>query len=121
MTINCWEFKQCGRQPGGARTAEMGICPASTLEAANGFLGGRNGGRACAYITGTFCSGMIEGTYREKAKGCEYCDFFAKVRKEEGGACSILSFIAHVRGRDQHVHDKLVSENAGLPGIPSHR
>ena len=28
--INCWEVKKCGREPGGAKVAELGVCPAST-------------------------------------------------------------------------------------------
>jgi len=40
----------------------MGVCPAATFEAADGFCEGKNGGRACVYITGTFCSGTIQGT-----------------------------------------------------------
>ena len=27
---NCWEVKQCGRQPGGAKTGELGVCLATT-------------------------------------------------------------------------------------------
>ena len=44
---NCWEFKKCGREPGGVKTAELGVCPAATTEKANGLNSGRNGGRAC--------------------------------------------------------------------------
>lgn len=27
MKFNCWEFKQCGREPGGANS-QLGSCPA---------------------------------------------------------------------------------------------
>jgi len=27
--LNCWEFKKCGRQPGGPKVAELGVCPAT--------------------------------------------------------------------------------------------
>jgi len=26
--LNCWEFKRCGRQFGGEKVADLGICPA---------------------------------------------------------------------------------------------
>ncbi len=121
MTMNCWEFKKCGRQPGGARVSEMGPCPAATFSVANGFLGGRNGGRACTYVTGTFCSGTIQGTYREKSKNCDECDFYMKVRQEEGAACSIFAFIAYIRERDQQAHERFTRENAGVAGIGKRR
>jgi len=25
---NCWEFKKCGREPGGEKADRLGICPA---------------------------------------------------------------------------------------------
>ena len=37
---NCWEVKKCGRQVGGVKVAELGVCPAASTKAANGFNGG---------------------------------------------------------------------------------
>src|SRR5512146_981706 len=116
MRLNCWEFKKCGREPGGAQSAAMGVCPAATFKAADGFLGGRNGGRACTYVTGTFCSGTVQGTYREKSKNCDECDFYEKVRQEEGAACSIFSFVAYIRERDREAHERFTRENVGVAG-----
>ena len=56
---NCWEFKKCGREPGGGNILKEGVCPAATFELADGFCGGKNGGRACAYIIGTLCSADV--------------------------------------------------------------
>ncbi len=28
--LNCWDFKKCGRQSGGEKAHELGVCPAST-------------------------------------------------------------------------------------------
>ncbi len=81
--LNCWEFNNCGREPEGAKAHKMGICPASIFEQANGFLGGKNGGRACAYIAGTFCSQTLAGTSRDKKKLCISCDFYRLLRDEE--------------------------------------
>ena len=95
--INCWEFKRCGREPGGSKVHEMGTCPAATLTEADGFCGGKNGGRACAYITGTFCSNTIQGTHREKEKHCGECDFYKLLKTEEGADCSVINFTNHTK------------------------
>ncbi len=26
--LNCWEFRKCGREPGGIKVHESGVCPA---------------------------------------------------------------------------------------------
>ena len=46
MKQNCWEFHNCGREEGGARATEMGVCPAASATEADGFCDGKNGGRA---------------------------------------------------------------------------
>ncbi len=81
--LNCWEFKKCGRQPGGYKEKDLGICPASTEKALDGIHGGRNAGRACWVVAGTRCRGSIQGTYALKIKDCIECDFYKYVRKGE--------------------------------------
>ena len=83
MKANCWEIKQCGRQPGGAKAAELGVCPASTasLHECNG---GRYGGRVCWAIAGTLCGGKVQGTFAQKAANCMNCEFYQTVKREEG-------------------------------------
>ncbi len=81
--VNCWEFKKCERQPGGRLAGEIGICPASTRESLNGIHGGKNGGRACWVLAGTFCGGALQGTSAQKQNNCWKCDFFQMVKKEE--------------------------------------
>ncbi len=61
---NCWEFLKCGRGSGGK--AEHSTCPASTDTSANGLNEGKNGGRICWAISGTFCGGKIGGFYAKK-------------------------------------------------------
>ncbi len=80
---NCWEFKKCGRQATGALAKERGICPASTHESLNGIHGGKNAGRACWVVAGTFCGGEVQGTEAQKQHNCWKCDFFQVVKKEE--------------------------------------
>ena len=81
--INCWEFKKCERQAGGRLVSELGVCPASTDQTLHGVHDGRNAGRACWVVAGTFCSGAIQGTEAQKQHNCWKCDFFQVVRKEE--------------------------------------
>jgi len=80
--VNCWEYKKCGREPGGSHVGDSGICPAATTERLNGLHGGINGGRACWYVVGTLCDGAIQGTYAKKYRSCIYCDFYKKVKEE---------------------------------------
>lgn len=81
--VNCWEFKKCQRQPGGNLTGELGVCPASTHEQLNGIHGGRNSGRACWVVAGTFCGGITQGTEAQKQHNCWKCEFFQLVKREE--------------------------------------
>lgn len=95
--MNCWEFKKCGRQLGGEKTAEFGICPAAIETKADKINDGKNAGRACWIIAGTLCKGKIQGTFARKIKYCMNCDFYCLVMKEEGAnfktAINLLHFI----------------------------
>ncbi len=81
---NCWEFKQCHREPGGTKVSELGECPAATDVSCNGINEGKNAGRICWAVAGTFGGGKIQGTSAEKELSCMTCDFFKKVEAEEG-------------------------------------
>lgn len=95
---NCWEFKACGREPGGAKTAELGVCPASTMTAANGMHGGKNGGRACWAIVGTLCKGQVQDSMAAKLHHCVGCEFRAAVTVDEGAALKTPTQIADALG-----------------------
>jgi len=82
--LNCWEYKKCGREPGGKHVALLGVCPAARSTKANGLNGGKYAGRICWAIAGTFCGGEIIGTFAETLPTCLGCDFFHLVRSEEG-------------------------------------
>ncbi|MCL7486720.1 MAG: hypothetical protein M8357_00915 [Desulfobulbaceae bacterium] len=84
MRLNCWEVKECGRQPGGHKSRELGVCPATTETKAHGLNGGVNGGRVCWVIDRTICHNQVQGTFTQKLKGCLQCDFYSAVRNEEG-------------------------------------
>jgi len=83
---NCWEFFHCGRQPGGEKAGELGICPAAVQNRLNGVNEGTNGGRVCWAIAGTLCKGKTQGTYAQKLGDCLRCEFYASVRQEQAEA-----------------------------------
>lgn len=94
---NCWEFKKCGREPNGINISELGVCPASIKDCVNKVNSGKNGGRCCWVIAGTFCDKSIQGIYAQKLTKCMDCDFYKKVFEEEGvnrlSSIKILSLI----------------------------
>lgn len=94
---NCWEFKKCGREPGGDQAEELGVCPAPTETRVDGANGGKNAGRACWPIVGTLCGGEVQGTFAQKISNCMKCDFYQLVGVEEGtehmSAKSILELL----------------------------
>jgi hypothetical protein len=81
---NCWEFLKCGREPGGEKIDRFGICPATTDISSDGLNRGKNGGRICWAISGTYCKKKMQGLYARTQLSCRSCIFFKKV-KEEGG------------------------------------
>jgi len=82
--MNCWEFKKCGREPGGAKVKELGICIATQASNLDGVHGGIHSGRACWVVAGTLCGGKVQGSFAEKLCNCMSCDFYKTVCKEEG-------------------------------------
>jgi hypothetical protein len=91
--LNCWEFMQCGREPGGARVEELGICPAGVAEDHDGRNGGVNGGRYCWSIGGSFGSGGTQCVFAQKLGDCSRCHFFREVERQEG-----RQFVVYARG-----------------------
>jgi hypothetical protein len=82
--LNCWEVKKCGRELGGIKAYELGVCPAATEISLDGVHGGINAGRACWVVAGTMCNGNVQGTFAEKYRDCGTCDFYLSVKEEEG-------------------------------------
>lgn len=93
MAQNCWEAKKCGREPGGVKTQEFGVCPAAVEVRTNGINHGRNAGRCCWVAAGTLCGGQKQGTYAAKLNNCMKCEFYALVMKEEGASVTRSSEI----------------------------
>ena len=63
--MNCWDFKECGRESTGIHALEFGICPAYP-----------NNGDDCARTAGTFCRKAVQGSFARGLKNCRKCDFY---------------------------------------------
>ena len=74
----------CGREPGGIRVEEFGLCPSAMDVRFNGIHGGRNAGRACWVTAGSVNKRDIQGLFARKSRNCGTCDFYKMVRAEEG-------------------------------------
>jgi len=70
--VNCWEFKQCGREKGGVNVDHQGCCPAYP-----------DHGKRCAFVAGTFCGGERQGSFAKKLTSCLQCDFFQSVHYDK--------------------------------------
>jgi CRP-like cAMP-binding protein/tRNA A-37 threonylcarbamoyl transferase component Bud32 len=93
---NCWEFMGCGREPGGKKCAERGVCPASDDRSFDGINFGKNAGRICWAVAGTFCGGKTQGTFAEKRESCVQCDFFQRVSEEQGTEHAPEKFLSYL-------------------------
>ena len=62
--MNCWEFKKCGREAGGLKSKEFGVCPAYPDK-----------GCECARVAGTLCGGKIQGSFARKLHNCLHVRF----------------------------------------------
>ncbi len=82
--MNCWEYKKCGREPGGAKVHELGECPASVENRLDGQNGRNKGGRMCWIVKATLCGDEVQGDFYGKLGRCINCDFLKRVYKEEG-------------------------------------
>ena len=82
--LNCWEIKKCGKEPGGNKAKDGEICPATSNASYNGINSGKNGGRICWAIAGTFCGNKVQGDFAQKSVSCMSCDVFRQVKTDEG-------------------------------------
>ena len=101
---NCWEVMGCGREPGGAKASEMGVCPVCKDTRLDGVHEGKNAGRACWAVAGSMCGGKVQGTYALKYKDCSECAFYQRVKKEESWKFETLGRLL-MRLRDEPKDD----------------
>jgi eukaryotic-like serine/threonine-protein kinase len=91
VKLNCWEYKRCRREPGGARADELGACPAATDMTYDRVNGGRAAGRYCWAVAGTFCGGKVQGDQAQKMESCSQCDIYQTILHEEGAAAALCT------------------------------
>ena len=97
--LNCWEYKECGRELGGANSLQAGICPASMDINLDGVHDGICAGRACWIVAGTMCDGRVMGSFATKYRDCTECDFFALVENEEGDGFLMVEDLLDIEGK----------------------
>ncbi len=83
---NCWEINKCGREIGGSRVAEFGVCPSVTDKSCDGLNNGKAAGRICWAVSGTFFDNNSRCIYAEKLTSCMKCNFYKLVKEEQGDA-----------------------------------
>ena len=82
MSKNCWERFGCGREPGGAKAMELGVCQAAQAVELDGLNGGQCGGRACFSLGIDHCGSGPGG----ERVSCLDCSFYREVKREQGVA-----------------------------------
>lgn len=82
MNDNCWEIKQCHREPGG-ENAHLGVCPVFLATSYDGINHGKLAGRMCWFVSGTFCNGEVQGTFAQKKLSCMTCEVYKQIKQEE--------------------------------------
>jgi len=80
VKLNCWEYKNCGREPGGNNVESLGVCPASIETKVNKLNNGINGGRTCWAIKESCAAQKVLALHLAK---CHECSFFKLVFEEE--------------------------------------
>jgi hypothetical protein len=90
--LNCWEIKKCGREQGGSKSRRLSICPAALDTSSYGINNGKNGGRLCWAIAGTFCGGKVQGDFAQKQVSCMACEVFKQVKDEEGPEFILMKY-----------------------------
>ena len=87
--LNCWEYMECGREPGGEATVEEGVCPAALEARLDGVNSGQCGGRACWGVPDTYCMESLTAKFTR----CLDCPFFQLVEREQASAFTVMGKI----------------------------
>ncbi|RME26142.1 MAG: hypothetical protein D6800_06885 [Candidatus Zixiibacteriota bacterium] len=81
--LNCWEFMNCGREPGGVLAAVEGVCPVPKWFKLDGANDGIAAGRACWMVVDNGC--------HRHGRACHTCQFYRRVVFEQEEACHVFS------------------------------
>lgn len=80
--LNCWEFRNCGMEPGGIFSEIYGVCPIARTMKYDGVNGGLGAGRAC-WVVMNKSAGKGPFICRNNRQSCYDCGFYKRVRSEE--------------------------------------
>ncbi|MDH3891535.1 MAG: hypothetical protein OEV49_10670 [candidate division Zixibacteria bacterium] len=79
--LNCWQFKNCGREPGGVLTELVGECPVARTMKYDGLNDGIGAGRACWMVRNAACKEAQNMS--APVDPCHTCDFYKRVVFEQ--------------------------------------
>lgn len=80
--LNCWEYMNCGMEPGGLFAKNYGPCPIPQMMRHDGVNGGRGAGRVCWEVM-PGKSGDNSISCRNRRSNCNDCKFYLRVHSEE--------------------------------------
>ena len=81
--LNCWEFKNCGREKGGLLTEALGECPVPRAMKFDGHNDGKGAGRACWMVRDSAC--RLSNSQHSPSDPCCDCEFYKRVVFEQEG------------------------------------
>ncbi|UCD63299.1 MAG: hypothetical protein JSW34_11190 [Candidatus Zixiibacteriota bacterium] len=80
--LNCWEFKNCGRQRGGLMADLLGACIVPEFMKYDGLNDGSGAGRACWMVPHSVTDGHNRRT-ATCSRRCYTCEFYKRVVFEQ--------------------------------------
>lgn len=84
--LNCWEFNNCGREPGGIMAEVHGVCPIAQAFKFDGINEGQAAGRVCWSLRDALPPDTL--TCAQIGIPCHECTFYKRVVHEETGAAT---------------------------------
>jgi len=79
--LNCWQFKNCGREKGGLMSKTLGVCPVALAMRCDGQNHGIAGGRVCWTLRNS--GNRLTRSGICAAPSCHTCEFYRRVLYEE--------------------------------------
>lgn len=79
--LNCWQFKNCGREPGGVMAEVLGECSVASEMKFDGLNEGVGAGRSCWMVRSSVCKRAANQS--APIDPCHTCDFYKRVVFEQ--------------------------------------
>jgi hypothetical protein len=80
--LNCWEYLNCGMEPGGIFSKIHGPCPIPLMMRYDGVNGGQGAGRICWEIVSQRSQNQELFACRS-SRSCVHCKFYHRVHSEQ--------------------------------------